>query len=112
MAVKVPRVNDEPDGERFHFKLVKPYQKRSQTVEELFPKLFTEGLARRDTDAAKRFQKVKSGVHLIWQLLLKQEKKWLRFCGAEKCASVPRLVSTRARQKYFPHLLARLRRLE
>lgn len=41
------------------------------------------------TDAAKRFRTVKSGVHLIWQLLLKQEKKWLRFCGAEKCASVP-----------------------
>lgn len=40
------------------------------------------------TDAAKRFRTVKSGVHLIWQLLLKQEKKWLRFCGAEKCASV------------------------
>jgi len=41
------------------------------------------------TDAAKRFRTVKSGVHLIWQLLLKQEQKWLRFCGAEKCASVP-----------------------
>ncbi|MBP6823279.1 MAG: IS256 family transposase [Acidobacteria bacterium] len=40
------------------------------------------------TDAAKRFRTVKSGVHLIWQLLLKQEKKWLRFCGAEKCANV------------------------
>jgi transposase-like protein len=40
------------------------------------------------TDAAKRFRTVKSGVHLIWQLLLKQEKKWLRFCGAEKCAKV------------------------
>lgn len=40
------------------------------------------------TDAAKRFRTVKSGVHLIWQLLLKQEKKWLRFCGAEKCGSV------------------------
>lgn len=40
------------------------------------------------TDAAKRFRTVKSGVHLIWQLLLKQEKKWLRFNGAEKCAQV------------------------
>lgn len=40
------------------------------------------------TDAAKRFRTVKSGVHLIWQLLLKQEKKWLRFCGAEKCTQV------------------------
>jgi transposase-like protein len=41
------------------------------------------------TDAAKRFRTVRSGVHLIWQLLLKQEKCWLRFCGAEKCATVP-----------------------
>jgi len=40
------------------------------------------------TDAAKRFRTVKSGVHLIWQLLLKQEKKWLRFNGAEQCAQV------------------------
>ena len=40
------------------------------------------------TDAAKRFRTVKSGVHLIWQLLLKQEKRWLRFAGAEKCAQV------------------------
>ncbi len=40
------------------------------------------------TDAAKRFRTVKSGVHLIWQLLLKQEKKWLRFNGSEKCAQV------------------------
>ena len=40
------------------------------------------------TDAAKRFRTVRSGVHLIWQLLLKQEKNWLRFCGAEKCATV------------------------
>ncbi|HMY73010.1 MAG TPA: transposase, partial [Blastocatellia bacterium] len=30
-------------------------------------------------DAAKRFRTVKSEVHLIWQLLMKQEKKWRRF---------------------------------
>ena len=41
------------------------------------------------TNAAKRFRTVKSGVHLIWQLLMKQEKKWRRFCRAEKCAGVP-----------------------
>lgn len=40
------------------------------------------------TDAAKRFRTVKSGIHWIWKLLLKQEKKWQRFCGAEKCAKV------------------------
>jgi hypothetical protein len=41
------------------------------------------------TDAAKRFRTVPSGVHLNWQLLLKQEKKWRRFNGAEQCAQVP-----------------------
>lgn len=40
------------------------------------------------TDAAKRFRTVRSGVHLVWQILLKQEKRWLKFCGAEKCAQV------------------------
>ena len=54
VAVKVPRVSDEPAGERFQSKLVKPYQKRSQTVEELFPKLFIEGLATRDFEPALR----------------------------------------------------------
>lgn len=54
VAVKVPRVSDEPEGERFQSKLVKPYQKRSQTVEELFPKLFIEGLATRDFEPALR----------------------------------------------------------
>lgn len=54
VAVKVPRVSDEPPGERFQSKLVKPYQKRSQTVEELFPKLFIEGLATRDFEPALR----------------------------------------------------------
>lgn len=52
VAVKVPRVSDEPAGERFQSRLVKPYQKRSQTVEELFPKLFIEGLATRDFEPA------------------------------------------------------------
>lgn len=54
VAVKVPRVSDEPDGERFESKLIKPYQKRSQTVEALFPKLFIEGLATRDFEPALR----------------------------------------------------------
>ena len=51
VQVKVPRVSDEPASERFQSKLVKPYQKRSQTVEALFPKLFIEGLATRDARA-------------------------------------------------------------
>ena len=54
VAVKVPRVSAEPAGERFQSKLVKPYQKRSQTLEELFPKLFIEGLATRDFEPALR----------------------------------------------------------
>ena len=41
------------------------------------------------TDAAERFRTVKSGVHLIWQLLLKQEKNWLWFCVTGKYAGVP-----------------------
>jgi transposase-like protein len=39
-------------------------------------------------DAGKRFRTVKSAVHLIHQLLLKQEKKWRKFNGPEKCAMV------------------------
>ncbi len=54
VTVKVPRVSDEPPGERFQSALVKPYQKRSQTVEDLFPKLFVEGLATRDFEPALR----------------------------------------------------------
>ncbi|HNG34188.1 MAG TPA: transposase [Blastocatellia bacterium] len=54
VTVKVPRVSDEPEGERFQSALLKPYQKRSQTVEDLFPKLFVEGLATRDFEPALR----------------------------------------------------------
>lgn len=54
ITVKVPRVSDEPDGKRFESELVKPYQKRSQTVSDLFPKLFIEGLATRDFEPALR----------------------------------------------------------
>jgi transposase-like protein len=34
--------------------LVKPYKRRSQGLDELFPKLFVEGLARRDFEPALR----------------------------------------------------------
>jgi transposase-like protein len=54
VPVKVPRVSDEPAGQRFQSQLVKPYQKRSQTVAALFPKLFIEGLATRDFEPALR----------------------------------------------------------
>lgn len=55
LKVKVPRVSDVPEGdEAFASKLIKPYQKRSQTLSELFPKLFIEGLATRDFEPALR----------------------------------------------------------
>lgn len=54
VSVKVPRVSDEPPGQRFQSQLLKPYQKRSQTVAALFPKLFIEGLATRDFEPALR----------------------------------------------------------
>lgn len=55
IKVRVPRVSDvPPDQEPFESQLVKPYQKRSRTLEELFPKLFIEGLATRDFEPALR----------------------------------------------------------
>jgi putative transposase len=54
VPLKVPRVSDEPAGEKFQSKLVKPYQKRSQAVDALFPQLFIEGLATRDFEPALR----------------------------------------------------------
>lgn len=44
-----------PEGqEPFESKLVKPYQRRSRSVTEVFPKLFLEGLATRDFEPALR----------------------------------------------------------
>jgi len=54
VPIKVPRVSDEPPGQKFQSQLVKPYQKCSQTVAALFPKLFIEGLATRDFEPALR----------------------------------------------------------
>jgi len=55
IEVSVPRVSDTPpDQESFQSKIIKPYQKRSRTVAELFPKLFVEGLATRDFEPALR----------------------------------------------------------
>lgn len=54
LKIKAPRVSDEAEGKRFESGIVKPYQKRSQTVSELFPKLFIEGLATRDFEPALR----------------------------------------------------------
>ncbi len=55
IKVKVPRVADVPaHQEPFESRVVKPYQRRSRTLEEVFPKLFIEGLATRDFEPALR----------------------------------------------------------
>jgi transposase-like protein len=52
LRVRVPRVADAPQKYESH--LVKPYKRRSQGLDELFPKLFVEGLATRDFEPALR----------------------------------------------------------
>jgi len=55
IKIKTPRVSDVPEGqEQFESRIVKPYQRRSRTLEEVFPKLFIEGLATRDFEPALR----------------------------------------------------------
>jgi transposase-like protein len=53
LTVKVPRVSDT--AEKYQSRLVKPYQRRSEGLNELFPRLFIEGLATRDFEPALRF---------------------------------------------------------
>jgi len=53
LKVRVPRVSDNP--EPFESKLIKPYKRRSRGLDELFPKLFVEGLATRDFEPSLRF---------------------------------------------------------
>lgn len=55
IKLQVPRVSDVPaEQEPFTSQLVKPYQRRSQSLDEVFPKLFLEGLATRDFEPALR----------------------------------------------------------
>ncbi len=55
IKIKTPRVSDVPEGqEQFESKIVKPYQRRSVSVQQVFPKLFIEGLATRDFEPALR----------------------------------------------------------
>jgi len=55
IKVRAPRVSDTPTAqEPYESKILKPYQKRSQKIAELFPKLFVEGLATRDFEPALR----------------------------------------------------------
>lgn len=53
LSVKVPRVSD--NSNKYESKLVKPYQRRSEGLNNLFPKLFIEGLATRDFEPSLRF---------------------------------------------------------
>ena len=55
LELAVPRVRDIPPGqEPFASKIVRKYQRRSDTIDETFMKLFIEGLATRDFEPALR----------------------------------------------------------
>ncbi|MBC7911934.1 MAG: IS256 family transposase [Pyrinomonadaceae bacterium] len=55
IKIKGPRVSDVPKNqEQFESKIVKPYQRRSVSLPQIFPKLFIEGLATRDFEPALR----------------------------------------------------------
>jgi putative transposase len=55
VQLDVPRVRDIPAGqEPFASKIVRKYQRRSDTIDETFMKLFIEGLATRDFEPALR----------------------------------------------------------
>jgi len=53
LEVKVPRVSNA--AQKFESNLVKPYKRRSEGLDCLFPNLFVEGLATRDFEPALRF---------------------------------------------------------
>lgn len=55
LYIRQPRVSDIPEGqEKFGSKLIRPYKRRSAGLDEMFPKLFVEGLATRDFEPALR----------------------------------------------------------
>ena len=53
LKMKVPRVS--ANSEPFVSKIVKPYKRRSEALDCLFPRLFVEGLATRDFEPSLRF---------------------------------------------------------
>ena len=53
LEVRVPRVSD--NAEVYQSQLVKPYKRRSEGLDSLFPRLFIEGLATRDFEPSLRF---------------------------------------------------------
>ena len=66
----VPRVRDVPAGrEPFESKIVRKYQRRSDTIDETFMNLFVEGLA---TCAGSRFLRV---IRSLWVALGEGPKK-------------------------------------
>ena len=50
------------------------------------------------TNAAKRFKKTRSGVHLMYQVMLRLSKSWQRLRSAHLCPTVP-LPAMRKRAK-------------
>jgi transposase-like protein len=55
VPLAVPRVRDLPAGqEPFASKILRKYQRRSDTIDETFMRLFIEGLAMRDFEPALR----------------------------------------------------------
>ncbi len=55
LEVRQPRVSDVPDeAGKYRSQLVRPYRRRSEGLDILFPKLFIEGLATRDFEPALR----------------------------------------------------------
>lgn len=55
VGLAVPRVRDVPaDQDPFESKIVRKYQRRSDTIDETFMNLFVEGLATRDFEPALR----------------------------------------------------------
>jgi transposase-like protein len=53
LEVRVPRVSD--NRQPFQSRMVKPYKRRSEGLDALFPRLFVEGLATRDFEPCLRF---------------------------------------------------------
>jgi transposase-like protein len=55
VALQTPRVRDIPPGqEPFESKIIRKYQRRSDTIDETFMNLFVEGLATRDFEPSLR----------------------------------------------------------
>lgn len=55
VALQTPRVRDIPPGqELFESKIIRKYQRRSDTIDETFMNLFVEGLATRDFEPSLR----------------------------------------------------------